>query len=179
MYHLHKESDSDMASTDFAAMPCPIARSLSVLGERWTLLIMREAFYGSTRFDEFERRLGIAPNILSARLKALVEQGLLEKTPAPGGGARHVYTLTQPGRDFFPVFVSLKGWADRWMAGANGPLTVLVDQHNGTEIAPPRLTRGDGSEITLGDLRVLPGPGALPFHQEHFGDTAEAELKPA
>ncbi|WP_423195875.1 MULTISPECIES: winged helix-turn-helix transcriptional regulator [unclassified Cupriavidus] len=149
-----------MAPKDFAAMPCPIARSLSVLGERWTLLIMREAFYGSTRFDEFERRLGIAPNILSARLKALVEAGLLARTQAPGGGARHIYALTEPGRDFFPVFVSLKGWADRYRGGANGPLTVLVDAQSGAEIAPPRLLRGDGSEISLGDLRVLPGPGA-------------------
>lgn len=155
-----------MASTDFSAMPCPIARALSVLGERWAMLIMREAFYGSTRFDEFERRLGIAPNILSNRLKALVEHGLLEKTHTPGGGARHVYTLTESGREFFPVFVSLKGWADRWRATEHGPLTILKDGRDGAEIRPPRLLRDDGTEITIGDVEIVPGPGAQAFRSE-------------
>ena len=66
-----------MAPTDFASMPCPVARSMAMLGERWAILLMREAYYGSSRFDEFEKHLGIAPNILSARLKTLVEHGLL------------------------------------------------------------------------------------------------------
>jgi len=163
-----------MASTDFSAMPCPIARALSVLGERWAMLILREAFYGSTRFDEFERRLGIAPNILSNRLKALVEHGLLDRTHTPGGGARHVYQLTESGREFFPVFVSLKGWADRWRATEHGPLTILIDGQDGSEIAPPRLLRRDGSEITLGDVEIVPGPGAKVFRHEleRFNATA-------
>ena len=76
-----------MVPTDFSTMPCPIARSMAMLGERWAILLMREAYYGSSRFDEFEKNLGIAPNILSARLKTMVEHGLLDKVPAPGGGA--------------------------------------------------------------------------------------------
>ncbi len=146
-----------MPPTDFTAMPCPVARSMAVLGERWAILVMREAFYGSTRFDEFEKNLGIAPNILSARLKTLVTHGLLARV-TPEGGGRHVYQLTEKGRDFFPAYVALKAWADRWMTDEKGPLTVLQDKQSGTEIATPTLTRADGSAITLDDVRVLPGP---------------------
>ncbi|KDP84896.1 winged helix-turn-helix transcriptional regulator [Cupriavidus basilensis] len=148
-----------MAHTDFASMPCPIARSMSVLGERWAILLLREAFYGSTRFDEFQRHLGIAPNILSARLKSLVEHGMLERLPAPDS-ARHVYHLTEKSRDFFPAFVALKAWADRWMNDACGPHTVLQDKRTGAAIAAPALARADGSPLTLDDLRVVPGPAA-------------------
>lgn len=159
-----------MAPTDFASMPCPVARSMAMLGERWAILLMREAYYGSSRFDEFEKHLGIAPNILSARLKTLVEHGLLEKVPAPGGGARHVYRLTEMGRDFFPVYVALKSWADRWLADEKGPLTVLEDRREGKEIVAGRLTRADGSAIGVDDLRVLPGPGAGRYLRARFGD---------
>ncbi len=159
-----------MASTDFSNMPCPVARSMAMLGERWAILLMREAYYGSTRFDEFERHLGIAPNILSARLKTLVSHGLLEKSPAPGGGARHIYTLTQMGRDFFPVYVSLKQWAERWLADEKGPPTIFQDKRDGGEIVAGGLTRPDGSTITADDLRVLPGPGAGRYIRARFGD---------
>jgi len=164
-----------MAHTDFANMPCPVARSMAMLGERWAILLMREVYYGSSRFDEFEKHLGIAPNILSARLKTLVEHGLLEKVPAPGGGARQVYQLTEMGRDFFPVYVSLKAWADRWLADDKGPLTVLEDKRDGSEIVAGCLTRADGSTITADDLRVRPGPGAGRYLRERFGAQTTAE----
>ncbi|KAI3591947.1 Transcriptional regulator, HxlR family [Cupriavidus sp. U2] len=164
-----------MAHTDFANMPCPVARSMAVLGERWAILLMREAYYGSSRFDDFEKHLGIAPNILSARLKTLVEHGLLEKVPAPGGGARQVYQLTEMGRDFFPVYVSLKAWADRWLADDKGPLTVLEDKRDGGEIVAGCLTRADGSTITVDDLRVRPGPGAGRYLRERFGTQPATE----
>ncbi|MCO4892064.1 helix-turn-helix transcriptional regulator [Cupriavidus sp. WGtm5] len=164
-----------MPPTDFTAMPCPVARSMAVLGERWAILVLREAFYGSTRFDEFERNLGIAPNILSARLKTLVAHGLLARI-MPEGGARHVYQLTDKGRDFFPAYVALKAWADRWMTDDKGPLTLLQDRRTGTEIAEPALTRADGSAITLDDVRVLPGPGAGRFLRQRFGDAGAAAV---
>ena len=159
-----------MVPTDFSTMPCPIARSMAMLGERWAILLMREAYYGSSRFDEFEKNLGIAPNILSARLKTMVEHGLLDKVPAPGGGARHVYVLTEMGRDFFPVFVTLKDWADRWLADPKGPLTVLEDKREGKEILAGKLTRDDGSAITVDDLRVKPGPGVGRYLRARFGE---------
>ncbi len=162
-----------MGHTDFASMPCPIARSMAVLGERWAILVLREAFYGSTRFDEFQRHLGIAPNILSARLKTLVEHGMLERVPAPDS-ARHVYRLSEKGRGFFPAFVALKAWADRWMTDERGPLTLLQDRRTGGEIAAPALARADGSPVTVDDLRVAPGPGAGGYLRRRFAGEAAA-----
>lgn len=157
-----------MGRTDFTTHRCPVARAMAVLGERWAILVLREAFYGTTRFDEFERNLGIAPNILSARLRGLVEHGLLERAAAPGPGARHEYRLTDKGRDFFPAYVALKGWADRWMTGPEGPLVVLREAGTGREVTPPPLLGGDGAPLTPEAVRVLPGPGASPGMRARF-----------
>jgi DNA-binding HxlR family transcriptional regulator len=150
-----------MGRTDFTRMRCPVARAMAVLGERWAILVLREAFYGTTRFDEFERNLGIAPNILSARLRGLVQHGLLQRAPGPGG-TRHEYRLTEKGRDFFPAYVALKGWADRWMTGPEGPAVLLQEAATGREVTPPPLLAGDGSPLVPETVRVLPGPGASP-----------------
>jgi DNA-binding HxlR family transcriptional regulator len=147
-----------MGRTDFTTHPCPVARSMAVLGERWAILILREAFYGTTRFDAFERHLGIAPNILSARLRDLVAHGLLEKGPGP----RADYRLTEKGRDFFPAYLALKRWSDRWMAPPEGPVVVLEDRATGEEVVAPLPRAADGRPIAPEDVRVLPGPGAPP-----------------
>ncbi len=147
-----------MGRTDFTRMRCPVARSMAVLGERWAILVLREAFYGTTRFDDFERHLGIAPNILSARLRDLVEHGLLEKVPAEG--ARQAYRLTERGRDFFPAYVALKGWADRWMTGPEGPPIRLEEAATGREVVAPPLLSSAGTPLRPEDVRILPGPGA-------------------
>lgn len=165
-----------MGHTDFASMACPIARSMAVLGERWAILLLREAYYGSTRFEEFQRHLGIAPNILSARLRTLVAHGMFERVPADGG-ARHRYVLTDKARDFFPAFVALKAWADRWMTDERGAMTVLQDRETGREITAPALTRGDGSPLTLDDLRVVPGPGAGHHLRRRFAEADAVELE--
>ncbi|MBP0447092.1 helix-turn-helix transcriptional regulator [Roseomonas sp. SSH11] len=145
-----------MPRTDFSRMGCPIARSMEVLGERWAILVMREAFYGTTRFDDFARHLGIASNILSARLAKLVEHGMLERVPE---GARHAYRLTEKGRDFFPAFLALKRWSDRWMA-PNGPVVRVVDRVTGEEVSSPPPLGGDGVPLVPESVRLLPGPGA-------------------
>ena len=145
-----------MPRIDFSRMGCPIARSMAVLGERWAILVMREAFYGTTRFDDFARHLGIASNILSARLAELVEHGMLERVPE---GARHAYHLTEKGRDFFPAFLALKRWSDRWMA-PDGPVVRLVDRVSGEEVASPPPLGADGAPLTPESVRLLPGPGA-------------------
>ncbi|KAA2215283.1 helix-turn-helix transcriptional regulator [Pseudoroseomonas oryzae] len=159
-----------MVQTDFTRMRCPVARSMSVLGERWALLVLREAFYGTTRFDAFERNLGIAPNILSARLARLVEHGLLERVPAESGG-RHSYRLTEKGRDFFPAYVALKRWADRWMTDPEGPPVLLVEAATGTEVVSPPLTGSSGTALAPEDVRPRPGPGAGAAMRARFGGT--------
>lgn len=170
-----------MARTDFTRMRCPVARSMAVLGERWAILVLREAFYGARRFEEFERNLGIAPNILSARLRSLVEHGMLDRVPVGGGGRgaaegegsgrggrRHEYRLTEKGRDFFPAYLALKRWSDRWMTDAAGRVVVLVDRETGNEVTAPVPSRSDGTPLGPEDVRVLPGPGASPAMRRRF-----------
>lgn len=115
---------------------CSVARALSVVGERWTMLILREAFLGRRRFDEFHVRTGIARNILSARLHALCAGGIFERAgDAPH--ARHVeYRLTVKGLDLYPVLMALMRWGDRWMAEPEGPPLALVHRGCGRRITP-------------------------------------------
>ena len=166
-----------MVQTDFTRMRCPVARSMAVLGERWAILVLREAFYGTRRFDAFERNLGIAPNILSARLRRLVEHGLLERVPCAGeaAGGRHEYRLTEKGRDFFPAYLALKRWGDRWMADPAGPVVRLVDRTTGEEIAAPVPRGVDGAPLGPEDVRVLPGPGASPGMRRRLAAAEPAE----
>jgi DNA-binding HxlR family transcriptional regulator len=161
-----------MGRTDFTRMRCPVARSMAVLGERWAMLVLREAFYGTTRFDAFEQNLGIAPNILSARLRELTEHGLLEKVPLSetrGAGARHEYRLTEKGRDFFPAYLALKAWADRWMTGPDGPPVVLEEAATGRPVQAPPVLSSAGTPLRPEDVRVLPGPGAGQATHARFG----------
>jgi DNA-binding HxlR family transcriptional regulator len=118
-----------MRRTSFAQWPCSVARTMDLLGDWWTPLVLREAFYGITRFDEFQQGLGIARNTLADRLRRLVEEGLLEKRPYQSDPVRHDYVLTEMGRDFFPVLAAMSRWGDRWLAGAEGP---PIDLHHET-----------------------------------------------
>jgi DNA-binding HxlR family transcriptional regulator len=113
---------------------CSVARALSVIGERWTMLILREAFLGRRRFDEFQEGIGIARNILSTRLQALVSDEILERTASPEG---HIeYRLTKKGLDFYPVLIAMMRWGDTWMAGEEGPPLTLTHRDCGHKTAP-------------------------------------------
>ena len=105
--------------------PCSIGRAMEVLGERWTFMILRECFYGVRRFSDMQRNLGIARNILSARLQALVRHGILERRRYQDEPARYEYRLTAVGRDLYPAVVSIMRWGDRHLAGPAGPPVVL------------------------------------------------------
>jgi DNA-binding HxlR family transcriptional regulator len=135
---------------------CALARALEILGERWTLLIVRDAFHGLTRYDEFRRSLGVATNILSARLQKLVEHGVLKRNSPRGS-----YHLTKKGRDLFPVVLSLMAWADRHTPGPDGPEVLIL--HTGCDHEAGAALRCEhcGDPITLRDLRVAPAPGAV------------------
>lgn len=121
--------------------PCSIARALAIVGERWSLQIVREAFAGARRFDDFQKRLGIARNVLSARLRTLVQHGVLERSPYQAAPKRFEYRLTAQGRDLYPVLVALLGWGDRWLAGDAGPPLTLSHRSCGHD-AQPQLTCG-------------------------------------
>jgi len=105
-----------MRKTSLAEMPCPVARTLDVIGEWWTLIIVREAFLGARRFDDF-KGIGIADNILSARLKRLVGEGIFERHPYQAHPERFEYQLTQKGRELLPVIGALRSWGQKWTTG--------------------------------------------------------------
>jgi DNA-binding HxlR family transcriptional regulator len=136
-----------------------VGRTLALVGERWTLLILREAFFGVRRFGALARNLNIPRPTLSARLRTLVDAGLLERVPYAHDPDRYEYRLTDAGRDLFPAIVALMRWGDRHLAGHEGPPIVL--RHNTCgQIADPRLTcQHCGQEIHARDVTPEPGPG--------------------
>ena len=138
---------------------CPIARSLERVGDEWSVLILRDALYGLTRFDEFQKSLGIAPNILTRRLTTLVETGMLERRQYSEHPPRHEYFLTEAGRDFRTVVLAMLAWGNRHFA-QEGLATMIVDTKTG-EIADPILVdRKSGRPLVTPDFRVVAGPAA-------------------
>lgn len=141
---------------------CSVARSLEVLGEKWTLLVVREAFFGVTRFADFRARLGVAPDVLTARLETLVEGGVLERRPyrAEGQRQREEYVLTEAGAELKTVLAAFVAWGDVHRPSGFGPSISYVDRD--TEV-PVRLAfvTDDGRELPPEDVDVVAGPGAL------------------
>src|SRR3954469_24202713 len=129
-----------MRRKSFGNMQCPIARSLERVGEWWSILILRDAFYGLTRFDEFQKSLGIAPSMLTRRLNSLVESGLLERRRYSEKPPRDEYVLTAIGRDFRPVVWSLVAWGNRHFA-PEGTSVQLVDRETGAVADPVLVDR--------------------------------------
>lgn len=117
-----------MKRTSLAGMDCSIAHALDQVGEWWSLLIIRDCFFGFTRFEQFQRRLGIARNVLSDRLESLTGSGILERTEYQARPRRFEYRLTAKGRDLFPVLMTLRQWGDRWATEGAPPITV---EHRG------------------------------------------------
>ena len=138
---------------------CSIARALELVGERWTLLILRDAFLGIRRFDDFQRQLGIARNVLRDRLERLVEEGVLERRPYQERPLRHEYRLTEKGIDLWPVLVALVHYGDRWYA-PDGPPRVLVHRGCGGPVDDRRTCTSCGVVVEARDVESLPGPGA-------------------
>jgi DNA-binding HxlR family transcriptional regulator len=141
----------------FDHMNCSLAQTLDVIGERWTLLILREAFFGKKRFEEFQKGLGIARNILTSRLNRLVDEQILEKRPVEAG--RHEYVLTQKGLELQPVLLSMTHWGDRHKPHAKGKRVVFVERSTGEPIAPMAVRSADGRVLGPRDIRAVPGPG--------------------
>lgn len=135
-------------------MNCSVARTLDVVGEWWTMLIIREAFLGVRRFDDIQERLGIARNVLSTRLQALVDRGILERRRYQGRPERFEYRLTEKGLDLYPILVAMMRWGDRWTAGADGPPLTLVHQPCGHETAPTLSCSECGVTLHPRDVRA-------------------------
>ena len=150
-----------MRRTSYEQMNCSIASALDVVGEPWTLLIVRDAFYGVRRFDDFQENLGIARNVLTARLKKLVEAGIFRKTAYRQRPLRHEYRLTDKGAALFTVIVGLKQWGDRYGAAArSGKPMDLVNRGDGRPLEPVLIDADFGQRLELTNVRAVAGPGA-------------------
>jgi DNA-binding HxlR family transcriptional regulator len=149
-----------MGRKRFADMNCGIAQALEALGDWWTLLIVRDAFFGVRRFSDFEANLGIAKNILANRLQRLVDRGIFEKVDVGEAGQRFEYRLTDKGEGLLPVLTALREWSDEWVFGPGREPVIVKDRLTNRRIAKLRVTAADGRQLTRKDLRVIPGPGA-------------------
>ncbi len=134
--------------------PCPVARSVDVIGDRWSLLIVRDAFDGTNRFGDFQRSLGVARNILSDRLRQLVEAGVLETRPASDGTAYKEYVLTERGKSLFPVVVALRQWGERHLFAPGERHSRLVDKKTGEPIPFMAPKAGSDDELLPGEAEV-------------------------
>ncbi|MFT3696437.1 MAG: helix-turn-helix domain-containing protein [Kofleriaceae bacterium] len=138
---------------------CSIGKALEEVGQTWSLLIIREATQGATRFDEFQKELGIARNILATRLARLVELEILERFPLPDRANTDGYRLTKKGEDLYPVVVALMQWGDRWLC-PNKPPTALVEDESGAPIERLAVKSKNGKPLSFKGVRYAPGPGA-------------------
>jgi DNA-binding HxlR family transcriptional regulator len=148
-----------MQRKSYGQMVCPIARSLERVGEWWSILILRDALHGLTRFDQFQKSLGIAPNMLTRRLNALVEAGLLERRRYSERPPRDEYVPTARGRDFHPILVTLLAWGNRHFA-PEGPSVLLVNSETGAAVDPILVDRATGRPIEAPDYVFAAGPAA-------------------
>lgn len=137
---------------------CSIEATLDLVGDRWTLLILRDIFRGTNRFSALRDDLGIARNLLSDRLVRLVEHGILHKVPYQDRPVRHEYRLTPKGRDLSPALVALMAWGDQWAADGQPP-TLLVHQSCGTPLEQVLLCPACDHNVAPSEIRSRPGPG--------------------
>jgi DNA-binding HxlR family transcriptional regulator len=160
-----------MLRADYSDQNCSIARTLELVGERWTIMILREVFLGVHRFEEMQRNLGIARNVLGARLERLVESGILKRVPYQERPPRSEYRLTAKGVDLWPVLVALLKWGDRHAAPAGPP---IVLEHNGCGggLDDRRRCERCGEDVEGWDVVARPGPGVKAIRSRRPAPTA-------
>ena len=148
-----------MRRASFDDMNCSIAQSLEVIGEWWTLLILRDAFFGVTRFEVFQERLGIARNILTTRLDTLVDHGVMERRTYDEARGRHDYVLTAKGKALWPVLVTIRQWGDEWVVGKGNEPVRMEHATCGARSHASLTCDHCGERINRRDVRVVAGPG--------------------
>jgi DNA-binding HxlR family transcriptional regulator len=146
--------DTMVSRTRFDDSECPVARSVDAIGDWWSLLIVRDAFDGSRRFGEFQRSLGVAKNILTARLRTLVAGGVLETVPASDGSAYREYALTPKGKALFPVIVALRQWGEQNFFEPGEQHSQLVDRRQEQRLRPLEVLSADGRRLSPDDTTV-------------------------
>ena len=159
----------------------PLRRSighiLDIIGEGWSILIIREAFLGARRFEEFQGRLGIARNILADRLKKLCVNEILDRVPVKEGAKRHEYVLTRKGIDMMPMLVALTQWGDRWVFGENNEPVLFLERETDQPISSVKVFSTQGDALRARDLKVVAGPGASPESRERLEELERINSK--
>jgi DNA-binding HxlR family transcriptional regulator len=153
-----------MLRNDYENQACSIAGALEVVGERWSLLIVRDVMLGLRRFDELQAHLGIARNVLQVRLTRLIEEGVLEKHLYQERPQRYEYRLTEKGLDLWPMIVALMKWGDRYAAPADGPAVLIEHRGCGGSIDAHGVCEACGAHLSARDAVARPGPGAPADH---------------
>lgn len=149
-----------MTRTSLDHFNCSWARTIDVIGDKWTLLIIRDALLGVTTFSGFQRSLGLARNVLTNRLTQLVEQQILQKEPTRPGVDRYHYRLTDRGKELLTIMVAMGQWGDKWLFSEKGAPVEVVDRATKHTISPVSVTSADGRTLRLSDVTYRPGPGA-------------------
>src|SRR5580658_2550 len=149
-----------MERKSFANMDCSVAQCLEVIGEWWSMLILRDAFMGVTRFEDFQRRLGISRNILQNRLTTLVDAGVLVRVPYSEHPPRDDYRLTDKGRDLWPVLTAMRRWGDRH-AAPSGPPVQILHKASGPVAEPELVCSPCSQRVGPRDFKAVPGPGRV------------------
>jgi DNA-binding HxlR family transcriptional regulator len=171
-------STAGLQRKHFGRMSCPVARGLERVGEWWSMLILRDALAGLTRFDEFQKSLGIAPNMLARRLNSLVEAGLLERRRYSERPPREEYLLTGRGRDVRPILVALYAWGNKHFA-PEGASVLLVETATGKQADPVLVDRPTGRPLDEADYVFVAGPAASLRTRRHLDFKARARAKRA
>jgi len=149
-----------MTRTSLEHFNCSLARTVDIIGDKWMLLIIRDAFYGVQSFSEFQERLGLAKTVLSSRLQTLIDEGILKKVQTKPDVDRYIYKLTQRGRDLFPVVVSLVQWGDKWIFGAGNEPVSILDKEQKAPIQSIGVQARSGAFLQPRDISFAPGGGA-------------------
>lgn len=144
---------------DVGEMPCSVARSLAILGDRWTLLILRNAFLGMRRFDDLQASLGVTRHVLAGRLTRLVETGVLKKDPYQNNPPRYEYGLTEMGRDLYPVLMALTAWGDKWLDEGKGAPLEYFHKSCGQKFKPVMVCSECREPVLPRDVMPMAGPG--------------------
>ncbi|MCA2230456.1 winged helix-turn-helix transcriptional regulator [Nonomuraea aurantiaca] len=150
-----------MLGRSYESQNCSAARALEIVGERWSLMIIRHAlFRGITRFGDFQRSLGVARNVLAARLDLFVEQGLMERQPSSENSAYHDYVLTDMGRELQPVIMALTHWGDRWAAPGDPPV-VFRHEHCDGEVRQQTICGDCGQHLAIDEVKAHPTASSM------------------
>ena len=155
-----RQPGENMTRKSFEGVPCSVAQFAEVLGDKWALLIMRDALTGVNTFSGFQKKLGVAKNILSERLSHLVEHGVLERRQTRPGVDRYTYELTTKGKALFPIGTAIMQWGDKWVFGSSGEPVQVLDKKTGAPVQEVGVVSRDGQFLSHDDVLFKPVVGA-------------------